>query len=76
MKYYLDFEGLSYFLNNLYNKFSILGHKHTKSEITDLEDLSSIATYNERLSNLEKEVESLNSIINNNNILVVNDSSN
>ena len=40
MKDYLSFEGLSHFLNNLVNKFSVIGHTHTKSEITDFENMS------------------------------------
>lgn len=41
MKDYVNFEGLSHFFNKLCNKFSALGHKHTKSEITDFPNLTS-----------------------------------
>ena len=34
-KKYLDFEGLSTFLNGLFSKFALKKHSHTKSEITD-----------------------------------------
>ena len=40
MKEYLSFEGLSHFLDNLAGKFSVIGHKHTKSEITDFNELN------------------------------------
>ena len=33
MKNYLNFEGLSYFLSKLLNKFSIIGHTHTFDEV-------------------------------------------
>lgn len=93
MKDYLNFEGLSHFLNKLLNKFSVIGHSHTKSEISDLEEMSVIATddgngnvslictsetatYNIRLNTLEEEVATLNSIVNDNEILVANNASN
>ena len=37
MKKYLSFDGLSHVIDNLINRFSIIGHTHTKSEITDFE---------------------------------------
>lgn len=40
MKEYLSFEGLSYFFDNLVEKFSLIGHKHTKSEITDYSEFN------------------------------------
>lgn len=89
MKYYINFDALSHFLNNLFNKFAVIGHKHTRKEITDLEEMTVIATddnngnvllvctsesttYNARLNTLESSVATLNSVINNNDILVVN----
>lgn len=36
---YVNFEGLSHFFNRLFEKFSTIGHTHTKSEIADLQDL-------------------------------------
>lgn len=40
MKEYLSFEGLSHFFEKLIDKFSIIGHTHKKSEITDFQDMS------------------------------------
>lgn len=87
MKDYINFEALSHFFNKLIEKFSIIGHTHTKEEISGLEDINVIATddgngnvtlvgtseattYNERLNTLETDVATLNSVINNNDILV------
>ena len=36
---YLNFKGLGYFLNKLKGLFSVIGHTHTKSEITDISTL-------------------------------------
>lgn len=44
MKDYINFEGLSNFLDNLFKKFSIIGHTHSKDEISDLQDMTAIAT--------------------------------
>ena len=43
MKDYVNFEALTrffffFFFNNLVKKFSEIGHTHTKSDITDLND--------------------------------------
>ena len=44
MKDYLNFEGLTRFFNKLFEKFSVIGHTHTKAEITDFEEMTAIAT--------------------------------
>lgn len=44
IKDYLSFEGLSHFFVKLSTIFSPLGHKHTKDEITDLEEMTAVAT--------------------------------
>lgn len=113
MKEYLSFEGLSRFLDNLVGKFSVIGHKHTKDEITDFNELnvylsdddngnveltiasgtvdsSTLDFYNNKISafesqlnncnnkvnTIETNVNALNSVINDNDILVVNNTSN
>lgn len=38
MKNYLNFEGLSYFIDILLAKFAAIGHTHTKSEIIDFSE--------------------------------------
>ena len=35
MKDYINFEGLSNFLDNLFNKFSTIGHKHNYCDSFD-----------------------------------------
>lgn len=42
MNKYLSLDGLSYLIVKLLNKFSVIGHTHTKSEITDLIDSSNL----------------------------------
>lgn len=44
MRDYINFEALSHFFDKLFEKFSELKHTHTKSDISDLQDLSAIAT--------------------------------
>lgn len=39
-KKYISLENLSHFLNKLTEKFSSIEHTHTKSEITDFEDMA------------------------------------
>lgn len=92
-KKYASLETLSHFLSKLSEKFASITHTHTKSEITDLEDLSVVAMddsegnvtlvcsananssefviYNDRLNELGEEVATLKSVINDNDILVV-----
>lgn len=43
MKDYLNFEGLSRFLNNLFLKFAVISHTHTKYDIVDLNTLTVIS---------------------------------
>ena len=44
MKDYINYEALNYFRSKLLLLFSIIGHTHSKSEITDLKDFSITAT--------------------------------
>ena len=39
MKNYLNLEGLAHFFDKLIEKFSTIGHTHTRSEIEDLKEL-------------------------------------
>lgn len=113
MKDYLSFEGLSHFFNNLFEKFSIIGHNHTVADISDLDNslasfedgsgnvtiecisintsisstidsngdvkivcVSELKEYEDKLIELETKIESLTSIINDNDILIANNVSN
>lgn len=44
MKDYINYEVLNYFRSKLLSLFAMIGHTHTKSDISDLQDLSAIAT--------------------------------
>lgn len=44
MKDYINYEVLNYFRSKLLSLFAMIGHTHTKSEISDLQDFSVIAT--------------------------------
>ena len=67
MKDYINLEALSCFLNNLWGKFAPIKHEHTQSDIDGLQDLM------DKLDTMEQEVAALKSIINDNDILVVNE---
>ena len=44
MKDYINYEVLNYFRSKLLSLFAIIGHTHTKSDISDLKYFSVIAT--------------------------------
>lgn len=61
MKSYLNFEGLSQFLNNLLKKFSIIGHNHTMADISDFDD--TLASFEDGSGNVTIECISINTSI-------------
>lgn len=86
MKDYLSLNGLTYFLDKLIKKFSVIGHTHTKDEISDLQEVTAIATDDDNgnvtlvctsaSTTYNDRLNALEAAINDNDILVANNASN
>ena len=86
MKDYLNFEGLKHFLEQLLNKFSVIGHTHTASEIAGYREMivtddgkgnvvfeCSSLSDNARIATLEEDIEAIKMTLEDNDILVADD---
>lgn len=63
MKNYLNLEGLSQFLNNLFKKFSIIGHNHTIADINDLDFYNILESFDDDYGNVTIECDSIKTSI-------------